>query len=821
MCYHTSRWHATDRPILPLRQPQDDLQDLGGNYAADVADMAGNVELAAWLRAECSDARARSCAALGLPPNTTDLAVIRAAYLECARRLHPDRQVSAAGEEGAAAVSSEDVATGEGGALRGSAPDFEGVRAAYAHLMEGGGGNQSNPTHSLHKMLRAVAPSGGGAATAYATGVGIAAGNSCADTAAAAAAREASEGSATSEENAALFFKARLAATVHEYGDKGLPIGSLRRKFAQVWRGHEVPPPTAFGLPARTPLLKLLEHFDDTVTVVKFPDGRPARLVAVVSRADALGQLAPTDEAAQVGAGGTAQGGGNGTPPPAHEATSATTLVASLPPISIPSHVTAPQCPRPVVIIGGGLGGLAAAIALQSHGVPVVVYERDAGWDKRRRGYGLTLGPTCWAALAALGLEDEVREVDDDCTSTCHWVFDAKGEVLGYFGTAFSGRAGAGRNLRVPRLTLRRMLYEQLTPGTVRWGWRLTRYEEMADRRGVTVHLARSAEATEAAGAVAPAGSNEASSEGTEVVDGSVLIGADGVRSVVRAQKYGDPLRYVGVVIVLGVSTHAHPLLSNQGFYTVDGTHRLFTMPYERIDGSQPERHTTMWQVSLAMPDEAEARALCAAGGGALLEEIQRRCGAWHAPVPQMLEETVDGSVWGDLLLDRAPMPLRRKNHDEGAAPWRSRVAVLGDAAHAMTPFKGQGANQALADAPLLAKHMADALLHEAANPGAGTTRVAAGLSCFEREMCKRAEAKVAASREAAGIYHSMAALEPTAYSVNGVPETLQPALLEALRGGGITAEAAGELEASAVATWRQLEQRQHDAPEEAPGAAA
>lgn len=71
-----------------------------------------------------------------------------------------------------------------------------------------------------------------------------------------------------------------------------------------------------------------------------------------------------------------------------------------------------------VVIIGAGVGGMAAALALQQRGVNVAVFERDARCDLRR-GYGLTLSNA--SALAALGIEDDVRAINQGCVSDCHW----------------------------------------------------------------------------------------------------------------------------------------------------------------------------------------------------------------------------------------------------------------------------------------------------------------------------------------------------------------------------------------------------------------
>lgn len=492
---------------------------------------------------------------------------------------------------------------------------------------------------------------------------------------------------------------------------------------------------------------------------------------------------------------------------------------------------------EPAIIIGGGIGGLATALALQSRGVPCVVYERDA-YPEQRRGYGLTLSNT--SALAALGIEEEVRAVNQACVSDCHWVFTAEGHLIGYFGIAFTRKTHAKRgNLRVPRVALRRLLYERLHPGTVQWGWKLKGYKEQSDSRGVTAYLERDLPPSDTTGGTQTA------------VRGSLLIGSDGVRSVTRALKFGDTLRYVGVVVVLGVCRCWHPLLREQGFYTVDGENRLFTMPYEPLkaeatpgdgapctadgetspnsilspglsscceavpspqawtasssaleDKEQEERprHTTMWQLSFRLEDEAEARALCSGGGAALLSEVTRRCAGWHDPVPQMFATTETSAVWGTPLLDRPPLPLRVKNDNQRASPWRSCVTLVGDAAHAMTPFKGQGANQALADAPLLAKHVAPALLNTH-----GAAKLPSALSSFEREMANRAEPKVRASREAAGAYHSSVATDGMAYGIEGIaPDRLQP-FLSALRERGIGANLGRSLERRALELAQQM----------------
>ena len=83
-----ARWAGGLRWLRDECGAVDDATDRSGNYAADVADMGGHAELAEWLRAECSGARARSLRVLGLPSGTTDAGAIRAAFVALARAHH-------------------------------------------------------------------------------------------------------------------------------------------------------------------------------------------------------------------------------------------------------------------------------------------------------------------------------------------------------------------------------------------------------------------------------------------------------------------------------------------------------------------------------------------------------------------------------------------------------------------------------------------------------------------------------------------------------------------------------------------------------------
>ena len=182
-----------------------------------------------------------------------------------------------------------------------------------------------------------------------------------------------------------------------------------------------------------------------------------------------------------------------------------------------------------------------------------------------------------------------------------------------------------------------------------------------------------------------------------------------------------------------------HHIAQEAIFQTLDGTTRLFTMPYS-LAKSASESPYTFWQLSMPMP-EAQAVAL-KKDRTALRAFIEHRCAGWHAPIPDMLASTVDALITATPIYDRevdlfAPGSLYTHPHPH--------MTFIGDAIHPMSPFKGQGANQALLDAVELCEVVVSHLR---------TPQLGPHLRAFERDMHTRSIKIVLSSRRTAVRLH-------------------------------------------------------------------
>lgn len=337
------------------------------------------------------------------------------------------------------------------------------------------------------------------------------------------------------------------------------------------------------------------------------------------------------------------------------------------------------------LIIGGGIGGLAAAIALQQADWQVRVFERAQSIEAV--GAGISLWHNAIKALEQLGLGETLAQ--HSIESLSGGIMDWRGEVLSSLGNAQQLGIAGPLVIALHRADLHAMLRDALDPDLLQTAAQFERFSQ--DEQGVTAHFADGHE---------------------ERAD--LLIGADGLRSKVRSQLLGfqEPV-YSGQTAWRSVVPASTIKLSKPIGFEAWGHGQIFGM----VPLSNDQIY---WFAAANRPagsqDPPQGRKA----------ELQAMYAGWLDPVERLIEAAPEATILRNDIFDRDPI-----------STWsRGRVLLLGDAAHPMRPNLGQGACQALEDAAVLGQELVR------------NADLTATIQAYEKQRVGRAKQIVFASRQ-------------------------------------------------------------------------
>jgi salicylate hydroxylase len=312
---------------------------------------------------------------------------------------------------------------------------------------------------------------------------------------------------------------------------------------------------------------------------------------------------------------------------------------------------------RRIAIVGAGLGGLAAAIALRRQGFEVQVYEQAA--DLAEFGAGINISPNSVKFFQAVGLADKLNAISSEPVglSWRDWNTDQIRYSLP-FGD-FEKRYGA-KYYVVHRSDLHRMLSEAVPQGDIQLGRRCTGVESRNGHVGLTFANGSSAEA-------------------------DVVVGCDGIRSAVRACVFGgEGPHYAGTMCWRALApTDALPKDYHDRYVNQWSGEGGFVVTYrirqDKFINFVAVRQQPGWtEQSWSVPSSVQEMLTAFSNVGDKLRS--------------MMEQATSCSKWGQFTGEHAPH-------------WtKDRVTLLGDSAHAMLATFGQGANMAFEDAYVLAQ---------------------------------------------------------------------------------------------------------------------
>jgi 5-methylphenazine-1-carboxylate 1-monooxygenase len=362
---------------------------------------------------------------------------------------------------------------------------------------------------------------------------------------------------------------------------------------------------------------------------------------------------------------------------------------------------------NPILIAGGGIAGLALGLTLHQIGLPFRIVE--SAREMKPLGVGINLQPNAVRELEDMALGAEaLGQVGLPITEMAlvGWTgqdyhTEPRGLPAGYNWPQFAVHRGQFQML------LYRALIQRAGAGCLITGQRVTGYS--ADDTGVTAHLT---------------GADGAHSS----LRAALLIGADGIHSAIRAQMYPaqPPIHWGGALMWRG-TTLARPLRGGAAFLGFGGARqRMVIYPISAPDPASGLALTN-WIAEITVDDPSAREAsgwFARTTTAAPLAHFADWRTEW-LDVPALISGAAE--VYENPMIDRDPIPT-----------WvQGRVALIGDAAHAMYPTGSNGASQAIVDARVLGAH----LCAQGVGPAA--------LAAFDAQLCAPVSALVLRNRGA------------------------------------------------------------------------
>jgi len=347
----------------------------------------------------------------------------------------------------------------------------------------------------------------------------------------------------------------------------------------------------------------------------------------------------------------------------------------------------------PVLIIGAGIGGLSAALALRQAGFDIEVYERAE--EIKETGAGLTLTENGSLALEGLGLKQAAWDLSDIAAVTA-FIHYKTGEVFHTTPAPQGEAAERAANRVVHRSDLHALLLESCRAA----GVRITTGARLVD----ITQDAASARAVFADGKIAT---------------GQALVGADGLRSVARAKLHGEA-RPNNTGKVAWRSLIPTALVADLTGGHASAVHFGPKATFVRYT----VRHGAVLNCVAIV--ETDIMAADDWSTPSTNDELKAQFTGWDQGLLDLIDRIPEGELYKWPLFDRDPI-----------AQWTfGRVTLLGDAAHPMLPFLGIGASMAIEDALVLQRTVAEA------------GDLVDGLVRYERARADRAAEVILTSRE-------------------------------------------------------------------------